>query len=413
MHAHVDRKFLNKRLPAVLASMVALSLIISGTASSQEPSEDIEASLDVLMAPRSPGFVLLGVEPAAVERPGTVTDLGLMFLNSSQNLSQLPANFSLEIAPYWLASGQNISYEEYANPENVFSGFLQTLSISLAASPGSDVQSDSLGRSWAIGVNFSFLNGRIDPEFNNYANKLDTLYMKQGEINTEVADRNRDRKLTDPLLRELKDSLITIGVDTSMPETQKDSLIAQIQARMGQRNEDIESEIEAEVRQQMKTSIDSVQSIATSLRFRRLGWKWDMAGGLSSNFSGNDFESGHIGTWGIWATFGHEWKKESLLGVVRYLGEGDQSDSSSIDLGGRVIYDNATKFSISVEAVSRTYLGSENEDTQWRLALLLDYAFAKNRAISFTFGRNFSGQRSGNLISLASIIFGFGSDRPL
>jgi hypothetical protein len=343
----------------------------------------------------------MGIEPASVERPGSVTDLAVALLNRSENLSQFPGDLSMEVAPYWIFAGRNIRYEEYANPKSMLSSILQTLSVSLASSSRTDT--DSLAKFLALGIRFSPMSGNIDPTFDNYATRLDSLYVRLGEINSELALRGMERKTTDSALQTLKRQLATAD----------EALIPVIETQLARRNTQIENDVKEEVWEEFNQPIEAAQELASSLRFRRLGWKWDIAGGFMSRFPFDNFDNSQLDKWGIWTTAGREWTRHGLLGVARYIGHRANSDSSSIDLGARAIYDNAKKLSFSIEAIYRKFPGLDNENTRWRAALLLDYAIAKNKAITFTFGRDFGGRRSGNLISLIGLVFGFGSDRPI
>ncbi|GAF75795.1 unnamed protein product, partial [marine sediment metagenome] len=194
-----------------------------------------------------------------------------------------------------------------------------------------------------------------------------------------------------------------------------------IEAQIAQREAEIKQQVEAEIRKQHDGKIDNMKGLISRLRLRRIGWKLDVAGGAVADFPQRVFDDGSFNRWGAWLTGGYEWKKWSVLGVFRYLGDqddsdvGDQDDSdeSSIDLGGRIVFDNFKRFSLSAEAVARIFSNRSTHDNQWRLAFLFDYAIAKNKSISFTFGRDFEDGQSGNLILLVNILLGFGSNRPV
>lgn len=383
-------------------ALIFLILLFPVITWAQPTESDPTMSFDLLLAPPSPGFVLLGIEPASVERPGTVTDVAVTILNQTDNLSILPENFALEFAPYWLFAGRGITYEKYANHKNIKSNFLQTLSFSIATSFNSETSPDSLSASLALGIRFSILRGKIDSEFNGYADSLGTLYEWLDELNKKFAPEWQKRIEQDETINNLKDEWNNAG-PTTRPI---------IEARIGEREAEIKQQVEAEIRKQHAERIDSIKGLISGLRLRRIGWKLDVAGGAVADFPQRVFDDGSLSRWGAWLTGGYEWKKWSALGVFRFLGNYEDSDESSFDLGGRLIFDNFKKFSLSAEAVYRKLPNSSTDDNQWRLALIFDYAIAKNKSISFTFGRDFEGKQSGNLISLVNLLLGFGSNRP-
>lgn len=372
-----------------------------------QPAEcDSTMSFDLLLAPPAPGFVLLGIEPASVERPGAVTDLAVTILNQTDNLSVLPENFALEFAPYWLFAERGITYEKYANHKNIKSNFLQTLSFSVATAFNSETSPDSPSASIALGIRFSLLRGKIDSEFNDYADSLDTLYKELDELNKKFEPEQRRRIKKDETIRKLEDEFL--NADAAIQPTIKPL----IEAQVAQRKAEIKQQVEAEVREQHAENIESIKGLISRLRLRRIGWKLDVAGGAVADFPQRVFDDGSFSRWGAWLTGGYEWRKWIALGVFRFLGNYDDSDQSNFDLGGRLIFDNFKKFSLSAEGVYRNLPNSSTDDNQWRLALIFDYAIAKNKSISFTVGRDFEGKQSGNLISLVNLLLGFGSNRP-
>jgi len=54
-------------------------------------------------------------------------------------------------------------------------------------------------------------------------------------------------------------------------------------------------------------------------------------------------------------------------------------------------------------------------DPSWRLVLSTEYEVAKNRKVTFSFGRNFDGaiSKGGNLIAAINFIAGFGGERKV
>ncbi len=386
-------------LAALTAAFSGHSMVLAQPA--EADSGRTSESFDLLLAPASPGFVLLGIAPTAVERPGTPSDLAMTVLNNTRNFSALPENFALEFSPYWLFFGQNIGYSSYA-ADNVGSNIAQTLSFSIATTSDAETSTDPTSTSLGIGVRFSLLRGSIDQEFNDYAKKLETLYSNLGEISLRTTQKRAQMTATDTTIRKL-----VIQLQSAEP-----AMIPLIETALAQKQSAIDNQAEAEVREELRANYDKLQAIATGLRLRRIGWKLDLAGGFVVDFPQSQFDNGSLNRTGAWLTGGYEWTNFSFLSLARYLGGHDDSNNNSIDLGGRLILDNVKKFSLSAESVYRSFPDRDSDKSEYRLAFSLDYAIAKNKALSFSFGRDFEGKQSGNLISMINLILGFGSERP-
>ncbi|MEW5925779.1 MAG: hypothetical protein AB1746_17500, partial [Candidatus Zixiibacteriota bacterium] len=147
----------------VFSTVLCLAVIFCfGTAYCAEDS-DSSASFNMLMAPASPGFILLGVEPVAIERPGTAADLTLTILNKTNNIQDFPKDVALEFMPYWMFWGRHIKYEDYRK-DTPSANLLQSASISMATSY-TEYGTDSSMTSTAFGLRFSILRGRVDSAF--------------------------------------------------------------------------------------------------------------------------------------------------------------------------------------------------------------------------------------------------------
>ncbi|MGE5812797.1 MAG: hypothetical protein ACM339_14910 [Ignavibacteria bacterium] len=378
------------------------------------PQDDLlekEVSYNMLLPPVSPGFVLMGKEPASVERPGSVSDLAVTILNQSKNFTIVPLNYALEAAPYWLIGAPNLTFEEYSREGSVPENFLQTLSISLASSTEEldNTGENSSVTSAAAGVRFSLLKGAIDPAFNDYSLKLDSIIERMKFINKifheEIVKRKQDDKILDSLKRIL-----------FRPEITAEEVKA-VEEKLRLRNEKIENEIDAELKAPFLSEAEIIRNIVSSLQLRRIGWKLDFAGGILVNFPGQKFNKGEFNRYGLWLNGGYEWTNFSGLGVFRFSADPKNSGLNSYDIGGRFIYDNLRMFAFSAEGIFRKLSGPVTDDSQWRAAIIIDYYFGENKKISFTFGKNFEGQTGfntgGDLITAVNLLFGFGTERPI
>ena len=149
---------------------------------------------------------------------------------------------------------------------------------------------------------------------------------------------------------------------------------------------------------------------------RREGFKLDVAGGVAGDFPSRVSSYGKLTRWGAWTTAGYEGGHFGGLGVLRMIGSQSRERtlrSTSVDIGARLLYDDQKKFNVSIEGVVR-YLKTDAEtDKLYRLAFVGEYGLANSKKLSFTFGRDFEGAQSGNVLALLALVLGFGSNRPV
>ena len=385
----------------------------------------------MLAAPTSPAFVLMGIEPASVEHPTTVKNIAFSILNSSDNISTLPRNYALELAPYWLFAGRGLTYAQFARPDNVVSTIQQTLTISLASSTTNNGNSDSSVTSLGAGFRFSLVQGHVDTLSDNFAAKYHAVIANLRTITTAAQESAIARQTSDPVLQNLKESFIRITdeadsleqkLSSATDETQRELLALRISllrneasaldAQKKARRDEIYAEDTSQVRQAYQENFQAIRDTISKMEFKRVGPKIDLAGAITFDFPGRVFDKGKWSKWGVWVTGGNEGANWSILGVLRLIDEHTNSHLVSFDVGERIIYRAADKFSVSVEGLYRR-LGKEAADRdQWRLALVCDYAIAHDHSLSLTFGRDFEGNRTGNVLALVNLILGFGTNRP-
>ncbi|MCX6829301.1 MAG: hypothetical protein NT002_08490 [candidate division Zixibacteria bacterium] len=389
----------------LITAMIFLGLMpIPMTAAIAADSAQVNHNepLDLMTAPTAPGLVLLGTAPSSIEHPGNPTDLALTILNRIDNLNVLPEDMAVEFAPYWLFFGRKITYSEFES-NNLGANFLQTLSFSIATSSRAETSPDTNSTSLGFGLRFSILRGEIDKGFEGYADRLDTLYKYLDTLAKDFDSVLRERSDGDPVLLALKGLMMTAGAEQQ----------TWVEKSIGLRREAIKNELEREFRANKESDIERVRETISGMKLRRIGWKLDCAAGLVVDFPQRQFDKGDLSRYGAWLTGGYELGNLSAIWLVRLLGNQNKPDESSFDLGGRFNLSGWRQFSIAAESVYRKYHKHPVDKEQWRLAFLFDYAIARNKTLSFTFGRDFEGNKSGNLLSMVNLILGFGSDRPV
>jgi hypothetical protein len=376
-----------------------LAILAPTAASAQRSGDDDKVPLDLLRAPSAPGFVLLGIEPASVQRPGDVTDLAFSVLTATGDLSVLPENYALEIAPYWLVSGGELTYADYARSADVGSTLLQSLSLSIAATSTAATSPDDSSTSLSFGARFSLMRGDLQ----DAQGKLDAFYEKARLLNDGLIASIQRLVAEDDRLPMLRDSM-----EAAVSEQKK----AEYRDRINRRRGEIQRKARDDFEEAQVQGIEELKRLASELPTRRIGFNLDLAGGVVIDFPGRVFDDGSLSRWGGWATASYEHRRMAALVVLRVLGNRLHTNPTAIDLGGRVVLDDFKRISVSAEALGRFFPGTDTRGDEWRAAVVVDYSVAKNRTLTLTFGRDFEGNRTGNLLAAVSFLLGFGSSRP-
>jgi len=360
---------------AVTVLLVAMSV--------RADSENSDPSFDLLLAPTSPGLILLGKTPSNVPRPSSVTDLAITILQQSDNLTTLPQDFALDIAPYPMFTGNT--------PRN--NKFWETFLLSFASSNTTNTNgSDGVTSTTSIGLGFSVSLHQGEPSA-----KITKQKQQVDDLNNQLLKQRTNAQKH----RMTKYKGVSSFTDTELDEDVRRNLLAMI---------DIDIAATSLTLEQKKKEVSETP-------YRRERWKLDCAGGIAVDFPGQSTHDSDLARWGLWLTGGYEFKRGAIIGVVRGLRDkrkptDDTLRQSSLDCGVRGSWDDAKKtFTGSIEYVYREFL--DRGGNQWRLALLVDYKVGKGKTLSLSFGRDFEGEQSGNLLALVNLLLGFGSQRSL
>jgi hypothetical protein len=307
-----------------------LGHLIPGAVFAQSPS----VAIDDLKSPASPGFAVLGVEPAVISRPTSPRGVTLSLLSADRDGDTLvPKNYALEVAPYWLASHPNLTYDQY-DSAGVTDTLRQTTSVSFATSriPASLTQPISTG----LGFGVRALAAR-------------------GRPNSQIADLTaRIKKLQADIL------------NAKTPQE--------------------EDKIEADLR---NAALDF-----QAQNRKRVGWMLEMAGAFAAQYPGDNVENGRLSKFGFWVTPSYQLEAPRLnaTAVARYLRERrvDGIDVNLSDVGIRLQAD-AEEFGVSVE-VLRRFVGetTPNEPNSTRVMGLLDYRVSPDIYLTASFGQDFA-----------------------
>jgi hypothetical protein len=164
------------------------------------------------------------------------------------------------------------------------------------------------------------------------------------------------------------------------------------------------------------------------------GFMVELAGAFVLDFPENNTNYSKVTKYGVWLTPGYRFKDISgksgniieLLGVIRYLRNEAVTDfSDNFDLGLRAVI-GIKKLSFSGEIIHRNQsvlISSTTQDnivtkttktlSDTRYDFNIEYKLSDKLVLSYTFGQNFTFNTEfvGNLISVASLNFGFGGPK--
>jgi hypothetical protein len=388
--------------------LLALLISVGVTPAFAQPeSVDGSMPLDLITAPNSPGFTILGISPEEIERPQTPTDFAVNILSSTQNFTSLPQNYSLEFAPAWLFTGKKIRYAAFSS-DSIRQNLWQTLTVSLATADGFTPDDTRFG----AGLHVSILRGTIDEEFGNYRQRISRGFAALDSFNRHFSDMINDRSKEDPVILENEKQFAEARRSGNSELAAACLLI--IDAR--------KKELAKQIEQELVSDIESLKQAAAEIPVRRIGWKWDLAAATALDFAGNDFTNSYVTHTGLWTTAGYEAKSNlCFLATGRVFFQHANAvtlDSALTNLDGgiRLIYDNG-KFSFSGEALYRQSIMSDGGNAgQWKYDVNAAYNFMPNKTLTFSLGKNFdqlSTEFNGNLIAWLNVLIGLGAKRNL
>ncbi|HVS94200.1 MAG TPA: hypothetical protein VHE59_19320 [Mucilaginibacter sp.] len=387
----------------------------TGNSAKAKTTKSDSISLDLLNAPSSPAFNLLGIAPSDIERPTDMNSFRASIQNATGNFSKLPSSYAVEFTPASLLKLNNQTLNDLGSIKfgDVFS---QSFTVSFGLTQGKSLNSktnDSVSfTKLGFGVKFSI----IRPRFTNKTQK-------------EIVDLENIQK---KYLFDLNptDSINTVKklikeADSLHNTAKRDSLVKKL-AKLDSifANNETANLVKGDsgLYKQLKTT-------ATNLKIERSGAFLDFAGGIALDFPTDKFDFSLVEKAGAWLTGGYEGGNDgfSALGIARYLYQPDAifddpngtlktNNISTFDMGARILYTTYnSKFTASTEAIYRSVLNKNTIPSSWRLVLNLEYNVGNNQKLTFSFGRNFDGNLTtdGNLISALNYIIGFGSAKQI
>lgn len=383
---------------------------------------DTTVTLDVLQAPASPAFNILGVSPSSIERPTDLNAFRVSLQNASNSFSKFPTDYAVEFAPNLLFNRYSYTLNQMNSKkfEDVFS---QSLSLSFGITQGNleDKQTADTSNFTKLGIGLKF--SIIRP---SWSSKTKVLYDKL--IAEQIAHQNRILAVmvNHQSLKSLRQDYNEVELsDVSEPEKErKRNLIEErrkvVRDSLHKANHNVLYD---------SSALKEINTAARAFKMDRNGMFLDFAGGLALDFPDNNFDYSLTSKVGAWLTGGYEGGNNGLtvLGIVRYLYQPDKvfaddnnalniNNISTLDGGARLIVNAMDgKFNVSAEGIYRSTLRAGTVDPTWRFTLNADYDIGFNKKITFAIGKNFDGTitKGGNLIAALNFIAGFGTTKKI
>ncbi len=412
---------------------------------------DSTISLDILRAPSQPGFVLLGIEPENIETPQDPTDVLVSLRNATNNFSTLPRSYAIDIAPAWVFRSK-ISAASFLNQkgDKPLPNMWQTLRFSFATNTPNTAGADSNLTQMGIGFKTSIFRGnKMDVDWDSSRQQLDSMRAILKNRNFAVANYIASAINSDSELKLYSDKLVAVTIALAQkqdsvrqnPALASDASFMLRQSQLegerttystylNMRNENVRQAAVKHFDDSLSVQMGIFKQLAGELKFRRYGWKLDLAGGIVLNYPNQNFDYSLLTRYGAWLTGGYETKQAvNFLGVTRlmlnpnemYKDKNDSlrtGDNLNFDAGAKIEWTpqgGLSRFRMAGEGIYRTTLNNSAIDGRLRYTINLSYAVDKNTLLNFSVGKNFNSptQYGGNLIAALNLLVGLGGSRPV
>ncbi|WKL47508.1 hypothetical protein Q1W71_21435 [Flavobacterium pectinovorum] len=398
-------------------------------------AQDDKIELDVLRAPSSPASNLLGISTTDIDKPTDISSFMVSIQSSSNSFTSFPSNYAIDLSPYYLFAKKKDITDYTTNglqKKDFKTIFKQTFVISLAISnPDSTNTFLNYKNTYGgIGFKFSIFRGKYDSETKENLEKINILLYKVNKISIDKMEKFLEANNPDYIELEKRRKKLFKDLDENDPN------YAEEVKRISNSPEfkKILNELDL-MAQKAKISLNTnsdedlygqIKKIASEFQTQRIGFSWDVNGGISGEFRNRNFDNSKLFNAGIWTNLGYTIEKGfAFLGLVRYLYNPDKilaldnnlnefENVSTFDAGARIAYSKSqSKFSCSIEGIYRSVLSGDQIDPSWKMIFNADYALFKNQKLTFSFGRDFDGTitKDGNLIAALTLIAGFGNKK--
>jgi hypothetical protein len=364
---------LHGHITGALAAAVMAATPLLAAAQSTAPT------LGSLRTPPSPAFTVLGIEPSAVERPMTPSDVALSFINKIRQ-GTIPKDYAFEASPYWLVSQPNLTWQSDVT-RSLGESVARTTSLSIATAETGTAAAPVT--SMAVGVRTLLSSGRMTMATQRALTALEQTLGETGDLFL--------RMVGEAGLDALDKRLASGEITAADYEARKQELTALV----------LESDAYREA-----------MARAEDVAARREGFFLEVAAGLVWDFPGASWESRAFRRHGIWATPSYQFGPWNLVGVLRFLDEATAGAEDAVDWGGRAIYSTAD-YGLSLEFVQRSpFELTDTVKRSHRLVGIAEYRISRAGWVIASFGKD--RQKPGTretLVAQLGLGFSFSKDR--
>lgn len=429
-----------KQLYYLLVSALYCLLLSVIDAVAQEANNELDdISVNSLSAPASPGSVLLGVNPTEIQKPTDLTGLMISLRNATDNFTQLPVSFAIDMAPAWLFKKDKISFTDYVSSKK---SFMQTFTLSYAQLSQDDQNYKGLKQ----GLGFSFSLVRPPIRDTAYLHRVANINMQLKNL-LEASDMLlAEKKAGSQLYQQLDSQVLNyqnriIALSSREHQTLTDSValtnlatqLLLILSLKDNLDNKLLEETKQEIDELRSDEIESLNSLSKTITPVRKGFFLDVAGGTIARYDNFQVNKTRLTNSALWLTTGWDGNSNDESGkstfsfflfsrfVYKNADEWYKSGNTTLyntfDNGIKLSYATASqKFLVSAEALGRKLYNTDAAKTfVYKYLVNVQWAVGMNQVLTFTYGKDFNNHitRDGNVIGYLNFVQGLFARKSL
>lgn len=345
-----------------------------------------------LSIPQSSAFKLVDISPELIESPGTPKAFGLGILQSFNNSSLWPQNYSASFSPYWWTRSTKRNFYNFtgidkdadANNRRAYHSF-------------NDVKFTN--------ISIAFLQKNIIPDSANTNSKIFSV-----GFHTTVLKIHEKNYATE--LGELADSWHSGAV-------REINSIVESNLEFRKAVFDGDTAAQRMIRMKITNSHNPAASQVDEKLLQKPLLQWDIAGAYAVYGIGDtSWQTGRAGAWTTLALniplSGEERTNYfTVIGYARYMYDAfalrlsTATHSNSFEAGGKLSL-SIENFNFGIEAIHRNYESADDLESQ-RVVGVLNYKVSKNFYLNAAFGNDF-GMEKPKVLAMLGISLGLSKE---
>ena len=351
-----------------------------------------------LSIPTSSAFKLVDISPELIDNPSTPKQFGLSLLQSFNNSSSWPQNYSASFSPYWWVRSPNRNFYN-------FSG------IDKDADASGNRKYHSFNDIKFTDISIAFLQKNVIPDSANTNSKIFSIGFHTTLL--KIHEKSYATEL----------GKLTQGWHDDALKRMDAVLAANITYRAAIFNGDTAAQ--RAIRLQIQDSLNLISTENTyadrvdEKLLQQPLLQWDVAGAYAVYGIGDSsWQTGRVGAWttvalNIPLSKDRKVNYLSVIGYARYmydrfaLTEAGPVHSSSFEAGGKLAL-SIEDFKIGIEAIHRNYAETDDLKSQ-RVVGVINYKVSKNFYVNAAFGNDF-GMETPKILAMLGISLGLGKE---